>query len=91
MIQAETFVGSLAIVLAVVAGLAALGPFRHIGQLRLVQAIRDRFGKLAARIFVAVIASLLLTSGIMILRDLRPQFAVPLTGNSRSDQDSGSR
>lgn len=91
MIQAETFVGSLAVVLAIVSAIAAMGPLRHASKLRLVQAVRTRFGELTARVFLALVASLLLASGIMILRDFRPHFAVPLSGNSRADQDSGSR
>ena len=91
MIHAETCVGSLAIILAILSGIAALGPIRHAANLRLIQAVRNRFGELPARAFMALVATLLLVAGVMILRDLRPQFAVPLTGTSGADYDAGNR
>ncbi|MGV3485848.1 MAG: hypothetical protein ACO1RT_15630 [Planctomycetaceae bacterium] len=91
MMQAETFVGSLAVALAIVSGAAALGPFRYGAKVRLIHLVRQRFGEWPARTFLALIALLLLVSGVMILRDLRPRFAVPLSGNADIGQDSGSR
>jgi hypothetical protein len=88
MIHPDTFVGSLAVCLAIATGYMALGPFRTPTKLRLVAMIRNRYGDIAARVFVALVASLLLVAGVMILRDFRPGFAAPLTGKS-TDKSSG--
>ncbi len=83
--HADTFVGTLAIGLAIATAGLAIGPMDTSANLRLVVAIRIRFGDLAARGFVAFVALLLLLLGLMILRDLRPRFATPLTGNSNQN------
>jgi hypothetical protein len=90
MIQADTFVGSLAILLAIGIAVTAIYPTFPSERLAMVLAIRSRFGELAARSFVVLIALVLLCSGIMILRDLRPAFAAPLSGNApRSEHSNG--
>lgn len=90
MIQAETFVGSLAIVMAIAMGATALGPIQSVPMLRLVRTVRDKFGESAARLFLVAIAALLLTSGVMILKDFRPKFAAPLSGTNGIDRKSTS-
>jgi hypothetical protein len=91
MIQADTFVGTLAIVLAIGLCVTAFGPVKADVHLRGVQAIRRRFGDVAAKAVVALIALLLLLSGVMILRDLRPGFAAPAMGNSGARGDTTAR
>jgi uncharacterized membrane protein YphA (DoxX/SURF4 family) len=90
MIQAETFVGSLAIVMAIAIGATALGPIQSMPMLRLVRTVKDKFGDAAARLFLVVIAVLLLTAGVMILKDFRPKFAAPLSEINGIDRDSTS-
>ena len=80
MIQADTFVGTLAIMLGIAIGLGAFLPLEPAASLRGVRTIQDRFGNSSARAFLAIVASVLLASGIMILRDLRPEFAAPMSG-----------
>ena len=77
MIQAETFVGSLAICLGIALGITALTSNQNSLSLRIVRAVRMRFGESAARAFVVLIATLLLLLGVMILRNMRPEFAAP--------------
>ena len=91
MIQADTFVGTLAIVLAIGLCVTAFGPVKSNVHLRGVQAIRRRFGDAAGKTMVALIALLLLLSGVMILRDLRPSFASPAMGNSGARSDATPR
>lgn len=75
--QADTFVGALAILLSVAIGCTAFLPKASRIQLGIATRIRTRYGELAARAVVAMIAGLLLASGIMILRDFRPSFTAP--------------
>jgi hypothetical protein len=91
MIQADTFVGTLAIVLAIGLCVTAFGPVKSNVHPAGVQAIRRRFGDAAAKAVVAMIALLLLLSGVMILRDLRPSFAAPAMGNSGARSDATAR
>jgi len=86
MIQADTFVGSLAIILGIAAGVAAFLPIEHSASLRGVRTIQDRFGNSSARAILAIVASVLLASGIMIVRDLRPEFADPVSGSKPANR-----
>jgi len=79
MIRSEWFVGTLAIGLGAVIFVLAIRSFRTTLSLSIVGAVSERFGDAAARIFLAVIAALLLVTGVMILRDFRPAFAAPLS------------
>jgi hypothetical protein len=86
MIQADTFVGLLAIALGIAIGVTALMPATTRVQLGIAQNVRKRFGDLASRTVIAMIATLLLVSGVMILRDFRPSFASPLGGNAGPEE-----
>jgi putative copper export protein len=86
MIQADTFVGALAIVLGIAIGATALTPATTRVQLGIAQSVRKRFGDVAARAVITLIATLLLVAGVMILRDLRPSFASPLGGNAGPEE-----
>lgn len=83
--QAETFVGSLAVLMAVAAGVTAICPRHRLPPLRMINLVKDKFGEPTARVFLVVIASLMLISGVMILRDYRPRFAAPLTGATSNE------
>jgi len=87
MIQPSTFVGSLAIFMAFAIGFSALGPIHRLQMLRAVKSVGNRFGEPGVRIFLALVASLLLVAGVMILKDLRPAFAAPQAGTSGSNRN----
>ncbi len=76
-IQADTFVGSLAIGLGVVLAGLSIRSQDALSQLTLVKRIQQRFGRGAARAVITVLAVLLCITGVLILRDIRPSFAVP--------------
>jgi hypothetical protein len=73
----EPLVGSLAIVVALVAAAIAVGPWTEPYRLRTFSAICRRFGKPVARGVWIAIAIALLTSGLAILNGLRPSYADP--------------
>jgi hypothetical protein len=73
----EPLVGSLAIVVALVAAAIAVGPWTQPYRLRTFSAISHRFGKPIARGVWVAIAVALLTSGFAILSGLRPSYADP--------------
>ena len=73
----ETFVGSLAVIFAILATAIALGPWTRPYQLRTISAVANRFGKPAARGLWIAIAIALTTAGWAILTGMRPSYAKP--------------
>jgi membrane associated rhomboid family serine protease len=73
----EPLVGSLAIVIAVVAAAIAVGPWTEPYRLRTFSAISQRYGKPVARGVWIAIAIASLTSGFAILAGVRPGYADP--------------
>lgn len=82
----EPLVGSIAIVVALVAGAIAVGPWTEPYRLRTFSMICQRFGKPVARGVWVAIALALLTSGLAILTGMRPSYADP-THRSDFSQD----
>ena len=73
----EPLVGSLAIVVAIVAAAIAVGPWTQPYHLRTFSAISQRYGKPVARGLWVAIAVASLTAGLAILTGLRPSYADP--------------
>lgn len=86
----DLLVGGVAVFLSVICTVIALGPWQKPFQLRSVDAIRQRFGMLAARFTWLLLAGALLAAGVTILAGLRPAYAtsslndVPPLGQWRS-------
>ncbi len=89
MIAPDTFVGWLAIALAICLVLTLFTNREITSRLRLANSIRQRFGELAARTFLMMVAMVLLVAGWMILQDLRPSYASPNVDSDGLDQDAG--
>lgn len=77
MISDEAFVGSVAIGLAVIALVIALGPWQRPYQIRSVAAVSARFGKPAGRLVWLLFAIVAGGSGVSILSEIRPNYAAP--------------
>ena len=73
----EQFVGTLAIVLAIISLAIAVGPWTAPYRLRTFSALTNRFGKPVARGVWVVIALASLTAGWAILAGVRPSYADP--------------
>lgn len=73
----EPLVGSLAIIMAVVAAAIAVGPWSQPYRLRTFSAISERYGKPVARGVWIAIAVASLTAGFAILTGVRPSYADP--------------
>lgn len=73
----EPLVGSLAIILSVLAALIAAGYWEAPYQLRTISAVSRRFGKSAARCVWIAIAIASFSAGIAIIKGVRPSYAVP--------------
>jgi hypothetical protein len=73
----EPFVGSLAIIMAIVAAAIAVGPWNRPYQLRSFSALSQRFGKSVARGVWVAIAVAALTLGFAILTGQRPSYTHP--------------
>ncbi len=73
----EPLVGSLAIILAIIAAVIAVGPWASPYRLRTFSAITQRFGKPVARGVWVAIAVASLTAGLAILTGMRPSYADP--------------
>ena len=80
----EPLVGSLAIVIAIVAAAIAVGPWSQPYRLRTFSAISQRYGKPVARGVWIAIAVASLTAGFAILTGVRPSYADPV---QRADLD----
>jgi len=75
----EWLVGGLAGVMSLCFLAFALGPWEKPYQLRAIQAIAERFGKLVARFFWLLLAVMMGGLGIAIVTGKRPGYAVPLS------------
>lgn len=80
----EPLVGSLAIIIAIVAAAIAVGPWSEPYRLRTFSAISQRYGKPVARGVWIAIAVASLTAGFSILTGVRPSYADPA---QRADLD----
>ncbi len=76
-IQAEWFVGGLAIVMASLVSWNALAFSPLFYELRTVSAVQNRYGRKAACGLLLGVSLVLLGAGVMILSDIRPAYAVP--------------
>lgn len=81
----EPLVGSLAVLFAIVSAAVALGPWHGPYQLKSIAAVKQRFGKVAARGVWVAISLALLTAGLAILSGVRPSYAVPATQSDRRE------
>ncbi|MFG0264998.1 MAG: hypothetical protein ACF8AM_07570 [Rhodopirellula sp. JB055] len=79
MIQDDTLVGGLAILIAALSTAIAIGPWMVPYQIRSIAAIQKRFGSVAARGAWLLIAFLSAISGAAILSGVRPSYASPPT------------
>ena len=79
----EPFVGTLAIIIAIIAVAIAMGPWTQPYQLRSIAAIDRRFGKPVARGVWVAIAVTLFATGCAILSGTRPSYAQPTTPTHR--------
>jgi len=73
----EPLIGSLAVVLAVVAAAIGVGPWTQPYRLRTFANLTQRYGKPVARGVWVAIALASLTAGFAILAGVRPSYAVP--------------
>lgn len=73
----ETLIGSVAVMLAIVAGAIGIGPWTEPYRLRTFSALTQRYGKPVARGVWVAIALASLTAGFAILAGVRPSYAVP--------------
>jgi len=80
----EPLVGTLAILVAIIAAAIAVGPWSEPYRLRTFSAISQRYGKSVARGVWIAIAVASLTAGFAILSGLRPNYAAPA---QRADLD----
>jgi len=76
-LNAEWFVGGLAIAMASMVTWNAVAFSPALYDLRTVSAVQARFGRKAACGMLLAIAAFLLATGIMILSGLRPGYALP--------------
>jgi len=83
-LNAEWFVGGLAIVMASVVSWNAIAFSPALYELRTVSAVQSRFGRKAACGMLLAIAACLLGTGVMILSGLRPGYAIPAATNGDS-------
>jgi hypothetical protein len=79
LIQDDTLVGGLAILISVFSTAVAIGPWMAPYKIRSIAAIQKRFGSVAARGAWLLIAFLSAVSGAAILSGIRPSYASPPT------------
>lgn len=72
-------VGSIALMIAVVALAVGLGPWKTPYELRTHRAIADRYGFVAARLLWLLIAAFLAATAVAILSGWRPTYAAGKT------------
>ncbi|KLU02766.1 putative signal peptide and transmembrane protein [Rhodopirellula islandica] len=77
MIQDDTLVGGLALLIAALTTSIAIGPWMAPYQIRSIAAIQKRYGSIAARGVWLLIAFLSAVSGAAILSGIRPSYASP--------------
>lgn len=68
----DMLIGTIAIAFAVIVGTAAMGFIPMANQLKSIQSIRNRWGDLAAKVVLVLLAILMLACGVSILAGLRP-------------------
>lgn len=73
----EPLVAGIAFLLSVISALIAVGPWPQPYRLRSIDAIRQRFGMVAARLTWLVLAIALMVAGLAILTGVRPAYASP--------------
>jgi hypothetical protein len=73
----EPLIGSLAVVLAIIAAAIGLGPWTEPYRLRTFSTLTERYGKSVARGVWVAIALASLTAGFAILAGIRPSYADP--------------
>tara|TARA_R110002049_G_scaffold2750_2_gene21514 strand:- start:321437 stop:321727 length:291 start_codon:yes stop_codon:yes gene_type:complete len=73
----ESLVGLISVLSAVTAAAIAVGPWSVPYELKTIAAIKQRFGKPAARGVWVALAIGFLTAGFAILNGIRPPYAVP--------------
>ena len=73
----EPLVGSVAVVLAIVAGAIGIGPWTEPYRLRTFSNLTEKYGKPVARGVWVMIALASLTAGLAILAGVRPSYADP--------------
>lgn len=73
----EVLVGTVAVLLAIVALAIGLGPWKQPYRLRSFANLSERFGKPVARGAWLAIAIASLTAGLAILTGKRPGYAIP--------------
>ena len=78
----ETLVGSLAIIMAIIAAVISAGPWEAPYRLRTFSAITRRYGKAAARAVWIAIAVASFIAGLAIFSGTRPSYAVPAQQNT---------
>ncbi|MBL6724666.1 MAG: hypothetical protein ISQ09_06240 [Rubripirellula sp.] len=75
----EYLVGGISLVMSAAFLAIAAGPWVRPYQLRPIQAIVTRFGKIAGRLCWLSLAMLLAVIGLAILLGLRPEYAKPIS------------
>jgi uncharacterized membrane protein YphA (DoxX/SURF4 family) len=73
----DMLVSTIALVGAVAALLAGLGPWRQPYQLRSVAKVADRYGMTAARSLWIAVAIISMVAGVAIAAGVRPSYAQP--------------
>ncbi|MEO9591222.1 hypothetical protein [Rhodopirellula bahusiensis] len=77
MIQDDTLVGGLALIVAAITTAIAIGPWTAPYQIRSIAAIQKHYGPMVARGAWLLIAFLSAISGAAILNGIRPTYASP--------------
>jgi len=72
----EPLVAGVALILAIIASLIALGPWSAPYRLRTIAAVQRRFGKPVARAVWALVALAMFAASVSIVTGIRPAFAV---------------
>lgn len=81
----EPLVGSVAVILAIVAAAIGVGPWSGPYELRTFSSLTQRYGKPAARSLWLMIALASLTAGLAILAGVRPSYATPAPSANASE------
>ena len=73
----EPLVAGVAIALALIAAVIAVGPWNGPYRLRTIDAVGHRYGKPVARAIWAAVAVTMFAIGLAIISGVRPTYAVP--------------
>lgn len=74
----EPFVAAVAIGIALIAAAIAVGPWAGPYRLRTIDAVGNRYGKLAARAVWVALAVTMFAAGLAIINGVRPTYAIPV-------------